>query len=174
MNKRRLHTPTLISVAVCGVLVMMGIVRVMSYSRGALLGDIARGALFSWLAYQPSSYLNAQFFKIFATPSAVAGVYFLIRLRNSSYRRMSPDSYETHGGKIDFASPWLRLILTSVVSFHWAVMELIKYRAEDFYPFSSLESPLVNALVLLVGQVVAFWGMKFLSFEPLLRNDASR
>lgn len=173
MSKRHPHKSALLSIVICAILALIGVVRVMSYSRGTLLGELAGWPLLSYLAYQPSSYASAQFFKIIATPSVVAGIYFLIRMRNRSYRRMSPDSYEIHGGKIDFKSVWLRLILTSVISFHWVVMELVKYHAEDFYPFSSLESPFVNALVLLASWAIAFWGMKYLSFEPVFRHDTS-
>jgi hypothetical protein len=71
---------------------------------------------------------------------------------------------------MDFKSPTLRLIITTVISLHWVVMEFVKYRTEDFYPFSSLESPVANALVLLASWALAFWGMKYLSFEPLFRD----
>jgi hypothetical protein len=50
-------------------------------------------------------------------------------------------------------------------------MEIIKYRAADFYPFSALESPAANALVLLASAILAFFGMKHLSFDPLIRRD---
>jgi hypothetical protein len=170
MSKKSLDMSALLSVLVCAVLVLIGAVRVMSYSRDTLLAEVAKWPVLTYAAYQPGNYVNAQYFKIVATPSVIAGIYFFIRLRNRSYRRMSPLSYDTHGGRIDFRSPWLRLVLTSVISLHWVAMEMVKYYADDFYPFSSLESTPVNALVLLASGIIALWGMKYLSFEPLYRD----
>ena len=152
----------------CAVLVVIGIVRLMSYSRFGWWGGFVRESFLSFLAYRPDSYASTHFFKILATPSLVAAIYFLVRLRNRVYRKTSPLSYEKHGGRMDFESRLLRFAITAVISLHWAVMEIIKYRTEDFYPFSHLESPAVNALVLLASAILAFWAMKYLSFEPLL------
>ena len=144
----------------------------MSYSFGTLWGNFVRQSFLSFLAYQPENPASFHFFKILATPSVVAAIYFLIRLRNRSYQKSSPVSYERHGGRMDFESPLLRLVITSVISLHWVVMEIIKYRAEDFYPFSPLESPAVNAVILLAGAILAFFGMKYLSFEPMIASGS--
>jgi hypothetical protein len=49
-------------------------------------------------------------------------------------------------------------------------MEWWKFRVEDFYPFSPLESRAVNLIVLLASQLLAFWTMKYLSFDPIRKE----
>lgn len=172
MKKGKINKSALVSILVCAVLVVIGIVRVMSYSHGTFWGGLAGESFLSFLAYKPDSYTSTHFFKILATPSIVAAIYFLVRVRNRAYHKTSPLSYEKHGGRMDFESRVLRLAITAVISLHWAVMEIIKYRTEDFYPFSPAENPAVNALVLLAGWALAFWGMKYLSFEPLVKESS--
>lgn len=152
-----MNKSALLSVVVCAVLVCAGLVRLASYSLGAL-GDAVRGSFVWFLAYDPGNRFNAQFFKLLATPSVVAGIYFLFRWRNvgcTGYRR------------IDFKPPLLRLILTSLATVHWLAMEWWKFGVEGFYPWSPLESRAVNVAVLLAGQAIAFFAMAYLSFAPL-------
>jgi len=150
-----------ISVAVCAVLLCVGLLRFASYSEGAL-GDAVRGSFVGFLAYDPASKLNAQFFKLLATPSVVAGIYFFFRWRNAGRPELS---------RVDFRSPLLRLILTSVVTLHWLAMEWWKFNTEGFYPWSPLESRAVNIGVLLASQVLAFVTMKYLSFGPIRKSS---
>lgn len=168
MTERTVNRRALVSVSVCALLVVVAVVRLLSYFGGGVNGVI-RHASMSFLAYEPSSYVNVQFFKILATPSVIALVYFLFRARNQGYRLRPGTIQHTGYRHIDFKSPWLRLILTSLVTLHWLPMEWYKFHTPDFYPWSPLENPAVNIVVLLCGQVIAFWGMKYLSFEPLFR-----
>jgi hypothetical protein len=108
--------------------------------------------------------LSAQFFKVVATPSVVAGIYFFFRWRNAGR------PIGRVGERLDFQSPVLRGIVTSVITLHWIAMEWWKFNVEGFYPWSPLESRLVNIAVLIASQAIAFWGMKYLSFEPIRRD----
>jgi hypothetical protein len=116
------------------------------------------------VGYDPERVWNAQFFKIVATPTVVAGVYFFFRWRN----RGRP----THrsSDRLNFESPLLRGIITTVITLHWLAMEWWKFNVEGFYPWSPLENRALNIGVLLLSQAVAFIGMKYLSFEPVFEK----
>jgi hypothetical protein len=165
---RRINTAALASIAASAVLVAVAMVRMLSYSRTGAVGTWVRESFLGAVAYQPDSIASVRFFKILATPSVVAVQYFLFRALNRGHRANDPGTRADR--TLDFRSPWLRLVLTSVVSLQWVVIEWAKFRTEAFYPWSPLESPWVNALVLLLGQALAFWGMKYLSFEPLFKD----
>lgn len=137
----------------------------LSYLRDDI-GDTVRHSIVGFLAYNPDSFASAQFFKFLATPSVVALIYFFFRQRNTGPRGYRRDPVIERANRLDFASPLLRLILTSIVTLHWLAMEWWKFHAVGFYPWSPLENPALNIVVLLVGQVFAFWGMRYLSFEP--------
>jgi hypothetical protein len=166
MTDRTINRRALVSVAVCALLVAVGVVRLLSYYGDGVSGAIQHSSM-SFLAYKPSEYVNVQFFKVLATPSVMALVYFLFRARNQGYGLRQGTIRHEGYRHIDFKSPWLRLILTSLVTLHWLPMEWYKFHTPGFYPWSPLENPTVNLVVLLCGQVIAFWGMKYLSFEPL-------
>lgn len=166
MDNRKTNLGALASVSVCAVLIFVGLVRLMSYSRG-VFGDAVRDSIVGFLCYNPESRINAQFFKILATPTVVAGVYFFFRWRNAGRSSVLGGPGRDLGYRLDFKSPLLRAILTSVITLHWFAMEWWKFHVEGFYPWSPLENPLLNLAVLIVSQAVAFWGMKYLSFEPI-------
>ena len=157
------NTAAVASITVCAVLVVIGLVRFASYSHGAI-GDASRDWIVGVFAYNPESHVNAQFFKILATPSIVAGIYFFFRWRNAGRPKGRV------GERLDFQSPVLRGIMTTVITLHWIAMEWWKFNVEGFYPWSPLESRLVNIAVLIASQAIAFWGMKYLSFEPIRRD----
>jgi hypothetical protein len=155
----------IVSVVICASLIFIGVVRLLSYSRG-VVGDVVRHSFVGFLCYDPESSINAQYFKVLATPSVVAAIYFFFRWRNGQRPRgrVSIDG-------LDFRSPVLRGFLTSVVTLHWLAMEWWKFHVEGFYPWSPLESRWLNIGVLVVGQVVTFWGMKYLSFGPVRQDN---
>jgi hypothetical protein len=155
-----------VSVAVCALLVCIGLVRLLSYSTG-VTGDVVRRSFVGFLCYDPDSYLNAQFFKLLATPTVVAAIYFFFRWRNSGILPSRAAAGLDRAHKLDFKSPILRLILTSAVTLHWVAMEWWKFNVEGFYPWSELESRPVNIAVLIASQALAYWGMKYLSFGRL-------
>jgi hypothetical protein len=157
----RLCWPALVSIVVAVVLILIASLRFASYFRSSQLGELIGTSAFQFVAYRPSVYLNVQFFKLLATPSVVAGQYLLFRLLNRGHN--DPRRY------LDFESPWLRLVLTSIVTLNWILIESAKFsNSETFYPYSQLESQSMNICVLLVSQLLAFVGMKYFCFSPLL------
>jgi len=158
-----------ISSVVCMVLALVGFVRLLSYSRG-YIGDTVRHSVVGFLAYNPHSLVSAQFFKILATPSVVALIYFFFRRWNANVPFYAADPAIERANRLDFESPVLRLILTSIITVHWLAMEWWKFHVTSFYPWSPLENRALNIVVLLSGQALAFWAMRYLSFEPILRN----
>jgi hypothetical protein len=160
-------------VSVAALLVLIGLVRFLSYLKTASIGDAVLASPLGFLGYRPSSHLNVQFFKILATPTIVALVYFIFRVLNRRFDRLVGAAATPGDGKLDFRSPWRRLLLTTLATLHWLVLEWLKFSSPDsFYPYSPLEDRGVNVLVLLVSQGVAFLGMKYLSFAPLRTKDA--
>jgi hypothetical protein len=158
-----------VSIVVCAVLAFTGFVRFLSYSEGAI-GDFVRSSAVGFLCYDPRSLASARYFKILATPAVVALIYFLFRWRNTQ-----APSYPGSGGRgrfhhLDFRSPVLRGILTTVITLHWVAMEWWKFNTEDFYPWSALESRWLNIGVLVAGQALAFFTMKYLSFDPVSKD----
>ena len=169
MKSRRKNLGAIVSTGVCGALVFVGIVRLISYSRGAT-GDFIRSSALGVLGYNPYSFINVQFFKILATPSLVALIYFYFRLRNASMPSHLGAIRFDRIHRLDFKSAVLRGILTSVITVHWIGMEWWKFNVDGFYPYSDLEIRSLNFGVLLLSQALAFFGMKYLSFKPLLRD----
>ena len=86
MKSRRKNLGAIVSTGVCGALVFVGIVRLISYSRGAT-GDFIRSSALGVLGYNPDSFINVQFFKILAI--------FLVygSLKKSLIRPMKPQLY---------------------------------------------------------------------------------
>jgi hypothetical protein len=166
MNQKRTNAAAAASIAVCSILVFIGIVRLLSYSQGAI-GDTVRRSVFGFLCYDPSSVFSVQFFKILATPSVVALIYFFFRWRNAAAPSSRDASRISGIHRLDFKSPVLRGILTSVITVHWVAMEWWKFNIQGFYPWSKLENRALNIGVLIASQALAFWTMKYLSFEPL-------
>ncbi len=155
------------SVLVCALLLCVGLVRLVSYSRGAF-SNLVCGSAIGFLCYDPASLLNAQFFKIVSTPTIIAGIYFFFRWRNAGRPGGRFDE------RLDFKSPLLRGILTTTITLHWFALEWWKFNAEHFYPWSPLEGRWVNVAVLVASQLLAFWGMKYLSFDPIFRGKQGR
>jgi hypothetical protein len=120
-----------------------------------------------FLCYDPTSRFNVQFFKILATPTVVALIYFGFRWRNAGAPSYPDAPALSRFNRIDFKSPKLRGLLTSLVTLHWFLMEWWKFNVDGFYAWSELESRWLNIGVLIVSQALAFWGMKYLSFEPV-------
>jgi len=128
-----------------------------------------RESALGFLAYQPDLFWSVRFFKILATPVLVAVIYFVFRGLNRGHRIRLP-GYDPGDRRIDFDSPWLRLVLTSVATLHWVPLEYTKFTSADFYPSSPLEDLATNVVVLLAGGILAFLGMRWLSFDPLTRE----
>jgi hypothetical protein len=137
-----------------------------------MIGDVVRGSPFAFLCYSSDSYVNVQFFKLLATPSVVAGIYFFFRLRNAGLPASRAAAGRGRAHRLDFESPLLRLILITVVTLHWVAMEWWKFNVEGFYPWSPLESRWLNLVVLFASGALSFWGMKYLSFDPLSSGRA--
>jgi hypothetical protein len=169
MKNQLLNLDAVVSIGVCSALVFIGLVRLLSYSQGAT-GDFVRHSPLGFLCYNPDSLLNARFFKILATPSVIAMVYFFFRWRNARGLFYPGSAKFDDFHRLDFRSPLLRGILTSVVTIHWVGMEWWKFHVEGYYPWSPLESRSVNIWVLLTSQALAFWGMKYLSFKPIFKD----
>lgn len=163
---RQKNRRALISVGVCAALVFVGLIRMLSYSLG-VAGDILRDSAFGFLCYDPGSVLNVRFFKILATPTFVAAIYFLFRWRNAGLPSSSGAAPLRGFQRLDFSSALLRGLLTSLITLQWLLIEWWKFNQEGFYPWSALESRSVNIGVLIASQLIAFWGMKYLSFEPI-------
>ncbi len=171
IGSRSIHLPAFLSVSISALLVLVAVVRMMSYSRATFLGEIVERSPLRFLGYQPSSYMNTQFLKIIATPCMVAMQYFIFRYLNWSHTRKAPPDVDVELRRLDFESPWLRLVLTSLVTLHWVVIEAVKFaNAEDFYPYSALEDRGLNMYVLLCSQAIAFLAMKYLHFGPLFED----
>jgi hypothetical protein len=169
-RRRRINPAALASISVSAALVLVAVVRMLSYSRTGEVGAWVRESFLGGLAYRPDSLASVRFFKILATPSIVAVQYFLFRALNRGHRVTAIDPRARVDRKLDFRSPWLRLVLTTLISLQWVVIEWAKFSAERFYPNSPHESAWVNAGVLLASQALAFWGMKYLSFDPLFKD----
>ena len=157
----------LMSAFLCGI----GIVRMLSYSRGSGITLWLLDSPLSPLAYQPDVVWSVRFFKVISTPVVASGLYFLFRLLNRGAVSSLPGATIDPSRRIDFVSPWTRLALTTVVSLHWIPIEYMKFQSTDFYPSSRLENPWVNIGVLAVSQLLAFVGMRYLSFEPLVSDN---
>ena len=168
---RRVNAGAAVSVLVALVLVAIGAVRLLSYSTTGDLADGLRSSFLSFLTYAPDSLFSVRFFKVVATPSVVAGMYLMFRLLNRIHADPLVDLEVNLRRRLDFSSPVLRLVLTTLVTLQWIPLELVKRGSADFYPNSPLESIHVNAAVLLLSQALAYQGMKYLSFEPLLVEE---
>jgi hypothetical protein len=166
---KRLDRHALFSALACAGLLGVGAVRVLSYSQTNPISIGLRESALGWLAYQPDLPWNVHFFKFIATPVLVAVIYFVFRALNRGHQVRLP-GHDGPDRRIDFASPWLRLVLTTVVTLHWIPLEYMKFTREGFYPNSPLESVTINVIVLLASQAFAFFGMRHLSFDPLLRD----
>ena len=94
-------------------------------------------------------------------------IYFVFRALNRGHRVELP-GYTGPDRRIDFESPWLRLLLTTVATLHWVPLEYSKFTSSDFYPSSPLEDLTTNIVVLLASQVLTFFGMRYLSFNALV------
>lgn len=171
MKNRQKNWGAVISICVCAILGFVGLVRLLSYSQGST-GDFVRHSFVGFLCYNPASLINAQYFKILATPSVVALIYFFFRWRNAGAPSYLGAIRFDRVHRLNFESKILRGILTTVITIHWIGMEWWKFNVEGFYPWSKLESHSMNIWVLIASQALAFWGMKYLSFEPITRDSS--
>ncbi len=122
---------------------------------------------FGFLAYQPDSAASVRYFKFLATPSVVAVQYFLFRFLNRGHRP-PVDLPHASARIMDFKPLWLRVVLTTLVTANWLLIEVFKFAGrEEFYPYSPLEDATINLVVLGVSQVVSIVAMKYLAFGPL-------
>lgn len=167
MKHGALNRGAAVSVGICALLAGVGMVRTLSYSVG-MVGDLVRDSAVGFLGYDPGSRLSVRFFKILATPSVVSLVYFYFRWRNAGAPSYPDAPVFERSRRIDFRSAKLRLLVTSLITAHWILMEWWKFNVEGFYPWSELEARWLNVGVLIASQGIAFWGMKYLSFEPLV------
>jgi hypothetical protein len=165
---RRIHLPTLFSFLTAVPLVIVGVLRVLSYYR-QIAEHWIHNSILRYLAYHPDSFYSVRYFKILASLSVVSLLYFFFRYFNCGLRTHFPPGYETHHREIDFRSPWTRLALLTVVNIHWVFQEWYKFSTIS-YPYSPLESWKSNAVVLALSGLIAFFGMKYFSFRPLLNG----
>jgi hypothetical protein len=170
-RRRPIDRPTLISFLVCGALVLVGAVRVLSYHRGLAELWVDR-PLLRLLSYRPDSLFSVCYFKFLASLSVAGLLYFLFRWLNRGHRSVLPPGHSPQARNLDFRSPWVRLALLSVVHAHWALLEWYKFSTHG-YPYSPLEDWRWNALVLTSSGLAAFWLMKHLSFRPLVQGEDS-
>jgi hypothetical protein len=169
----RLDPAALLSVSIASTLAAVGSIRLASYQRG-VLGAWLRESPLGFLAYQPDDYFNVRYFKVLASLSFVSFIYFTFRVLNRGHRNVFPADYPSHHRDLDFESPRLRLVLIAIINVQWVIQESYKFWTKN-YPWSPLESWVSNAVVLAVSSALAFFGMKYLSFKPLLRpRPASR
>jgi hypothetical protein len=164
----RIDRRAAVSILVCTGLIVVGLMRVFSYSATNSISIWLRESALGFLAYQPDAAWSVRFFKLIATPVLVALIYFVFRALNRAHRIRLP-GYDSGDRRIDFRSPWMRLILTTVATLHWVPLEYAKFTREGFYPSSPLESLPVNIVVLMASQALAFVGMRYLSFDPLVK-----
>jgi len=173
VGSRRLNLSALFSVVIAALLCMIGVIRMLSYSRGSAVTLWLLDSPLAAIAYRPDVPWSVRLFKVVSTPVIAAGFYFLFRLLNRAAMSTLPGAAVDESRRIDFVSPWTRIVLTSVISLHWIPIEFMKFRSDGFYPNSSFEDPWINFAVLAVSQLLAFVGMRYLSFEPLVRESAS-
>jgi len=166
----RVDRPALVSVAVAGIFVFVGVVRLLSYYRSGA-GYWIKESVLGFLAYQPESEFNVRYFKILASLAAIGFIYFLFRFFNRAHRNVFPPGYPARRRDLDFKSPGSRLLLLAIVNLQWTIDELYKFSTES-YPYSPLESWESNVVVLALSSLIAFVGMKYLSFGPVLRERA--
>jgi hypothetical protein len=159
----------LLAFIICAILVFIGTVRILSYSKDGFIAAILEGTIFHYFAYRPESYLNVRFFKILATPSVVALIYFLFRGLNDNSGGNLRHKINNEWRRIDFNSGIFRFCLVTIISICWIPIEVMKFQFGNvFYPYSSLEDPLANSIVLAAGGILCFFLMKYLSFKPLI------
>ena len=154
---------------ICAILVLIGTVRILSYSKDGFIATILEGTIFHHFAYRPESYFNVRFFKFLATPSIIALIYFLFRGLNNSGSGNLRHKINNDWIKIDFKSGIFRFCLVTIISLCWIPIEVMKFQfGKAFYPYSILEDPLGNSIVLAAGGILSFFLMKYLSFKPLI------
>ena len=169
IGPRSINIKVLAAFFTCTLLVIIGIVRILSYSKGALVSDIIEDTFFHHLAYRPENYFNVSFFKIIATPSITALIYFLFRGLNKECSYTEEHRINNEWRRISFKPPTFRLLLVTMITLCWLPVEVMKLHFEhEFYPYSTLENPLLNLIVLAFSGVLCFFLMKYLSFEPLI------
>jgi len=154
---------------ICSILIFAGAVRILSYLRGSFVSQIIGDTFLQCLAYQPESYFNVSFFKILATPSVIACIYFLFRGLNGKYDDVSRLKIIDEWRKVNFNSGIFRFWLVLMISLCWIPIEVIKFNFKDtFYPYSKLENPVTNSIVLAAGGILCYFLMKYLPFNKLI------
>ena len=156
---------------ICSIIIFTGIIRILSYSRGNFISQIIEETLLHYLAYQPESYFSVSFFKIIATPAFTALIYFLFRGLNDKDDDAEQRTIINQWRRINFNSAILRFCLVIMISLCWIPIEIIKFSLKSaFYPYSTLENPLVNSITLAAGGIISFFLMKYLPFKPLIKK----
>ena len=154
---------------ICSILILAGAVRVLSYSRGSFIAPVIDDSLLRFFAYQPENYFSVNFFKIIATPAITALIYFLFRGFNDRYEVDGQHRITNEWRRVDFNSRIFRFWLIFMITLCWIPVEFIKFHFKsEFYPYSTLENPLINSIVLTVGGILCFFLMKYLPFKPLI------
>jgi len=168
LRYRPISGRTLTSLLIAGILTFVGFVRHSSYgSLKCLFEDTALKCLLR----QPLNHDNVQYFKILATPSVVSALYLFHMASRNVFNKM--------GGKkmnnliLELFQDRKRLVV--FISSVWCLTEIKKYlssvlRIETTIPLGPTESQAVNIIVLLASGIIAFWGMKYLSFKPLFNK----
>ncbi len=154
---------------VCAILIIIGIVRVLSYSRNGLISHILEDSILHHFAYRPESYLNVSYFKLFATPSIIALIYFIFRGLNDNKNKVTKHKINNDWTQVNFKSFLFRFILTVIITICWIPLEVMKFSlGKSYYPYSELEDPLTNIFVLIAGGILCLFLMKYLPFGPLI------
>jgi hypothetical protein len=165
----KINIKVLSAFIICSFLIFAGIVRILSYLRESFISQIIEDTFLYYFAYHPKSYFNVNFFKIFATPSIIAFIYFLFRGLNDKEDDMSRQKIINEWRKVNFNSGVFRFFIVLMISLCWIPIEVIKFHFKgSFYPFSTLEDPLVNLIVLAAGGILSYFLMKYLPFNQLI------
>ena len=173
-GKNLINVKVLCALIICLSLIIIGAIRILSYSRGSIISELVEDTIFYHFAYLPEDQFNVTFIKILATPSLIALIYFLLRGLNNKYIKALRYRIINRRDKVNFKPFMFRLQLIVMITLCWIPIELLKfYLKNEFYPYSSLEDPFLNFLILVVGGIITLVLMKYLPFEPLFtkRND---
>lgn len=169
IGPKSINIKVLAAFLTCTLLIIIGIVRILSYSKGAFVSRMIEDTFFHHFAYRPENYFNVSFFKIIATPSITALIYLLFRGLNKGGDYNGKHKINNEWRIISFKPLTFRFLLVSMITLCWLPIEVMKFHFEnEFYPYSTLENPLLNLIVLTLSGVLCFFLMKYLPFEPLI------
>lgn len=134
-----------------------------------MISAMVEDTLFHHCVYRPEDHFNVRYFKIFATPSIIALIYFLFRGLNSTNSGALRHEINNSWRNVDFKPFPFRLYITAMITICWIPIEIMKFQfGNTFYPYSDLEYPFINIITLTAGGIISFYLMKFLPFNPLI------